>query len=165
VAPPIIYIANELAQQTAHLLDSFASRRPSEGVVYWFGIDKSDVAVVTTLIVPDADTSDGCIRTSAQVNAAALGVIVGTPLVYLGQVHSHPSRNVAHSSVDDEDTFALFEGAISVVVPWFGRYGLRLDQCGIYRHVGGQFRKVGDVGAHLRILPGFADLRSTPTEG
>lgn len=157
---PIVYITNELAQQTAALLESFALRRPSEGVVYWFGIESESAAIVTTLIVPDANTGDGSIRTSAQANAAAVGVIVGTPLVYLGQAHSHPGSHVVHSQIDDEETFARFDGAISVVVPWFGKYGLHVEECGVHRHVGGRFREIRDVNAHLRILPGLADLRS-----
>jgi hypothetical protein len=65
-APPLVYLSDELAQTTAGLLDSFAQRRPSEGVVYWFGIDQGRTAVVTTLIVPDADTTGGLVRTSAR---------------------------------------------------------------------------------------------------
>jgi hypothetical protein len=162
---PVIYVTNELAQQTAGLLNSFASRRPSEGVVYWFGLESGVAAVVTTLIVPDADTADGSVRTSAQVNARAIGVITGTPLVYLGQAHSHPGPHVSHSHIDDEETFARFDGAISVVVPWFGRYGLHIEECGVYRHLNGRFREIRDLGTHLRILPGLADLRLTNPEG
>lgn len=162
---PLIYMTAELAQKTAMLLDSFAQRRPSEGVVYWFGIESGDIAVITTVIVPDADTSDGCVHTSVEANAAAIRVITNGPLVYIGQAHSHPGRHVSHSPVDDEDTFARFEGAISIVVPWFGRYGLRINECGVYRHLGGRFRVVSDVHAHLRIVPGFADLRSVKGNG
>jgi hypothetical protein len=161
----IVHITDELAQQTASLLHSFALRRPSEGVVYWFGIELGDVAVVTTLIIPDADTQDGCVHTSVEANAAAIGVITGTPLVFLGQAHSHPGRHVSHSSVDDEESFARFDGAISVVVPWFGRYGLRSSECGVHRHIGGRFARVSDTNAHLRILPGFADLRTASGKG
>lgn len=157
--PPLIYITDTLAQQTAQLLDSFASHRPSEGVVYWFGIEHDSAAVVTTLIVPNADTTDGSVYTSPEVNAEALNVIVGSPLVYLGQAHSHPGWHVSHSCHDDENTFARFDGAISVVVPWFGRYGLHLDRCGVHRHERGRFRAVRNVDEHLRIIPGFADLR------
>lgn len=57
------------------------------------------------------------------------------------------------------------KGPISVVVPWFGRYGLRINECGVYRHLGGRFRGVSDVDAHLRIMPGFADLRPAKGEG
>lgn len=155
----LIYISDHLAEQTAALLDSFAVHMPSEGVVYWFGIESTECAVVTTLVVPDADTSDGSIRTSVQANAAAIGVITNTPLVYLGQAHSHPGPNVRHSDIDNHETFARFEGALSLVVPWFGRYGIDLDSCGVYRHVGGRFREVDDVAMHLKILPSVRDLR------
>lgn len=157
--PKLIYISEHLAGKTAALLDSFAVHTPSEGVVYWFGIESAECAVVTTLVVPDADTSDGSIQTSVQANAAAVAVITNTPLVYLGQAHSHPGPNVSHSDVDNHETFARFEGALSLVVPWFGRYGIDLDFCGLYRHLGGRFREVDDIGMHLRILPGVKDLR------
>jgi hypothetical protein len=160
----LIYITDDLAQKTAVLLDSFARTRPSEGVVYWFGVENAKVAVVTTLIVPDADTTGGRIRTSAAANALVISNITGTPLVYLGQAHSHPGHSVGHSCVDDQETFARFDGAISVVVPWFGRYGLRLCECGIYRHIDGRFREISQVENHLRILPGLADLRHTAKE-
>ena len=157
---PVVYISNELAQQTAALLDSFARRRPSEGVVYWFGIEDTRAAVVTTLVVPNADTTAGSVRTSPEVNAEALSVITGTPLVYLGQAHSHPGHHVKHSCFDDEQTFARFDGAISVVVPWFGRYGFHLPECGFYRHQSGRFREVNDVYKHLRVVPSSQDLRT-----
>lgn len=159
---PIVHITHELAQQTASLLNSFALQRPSEGVVYWFGIESADKSVVTTLIVPDADTRDGCVHTSVESNAAAVGAIVGTPLVFIGQAHSHPGRHVSHSIVDDEESFARFDGSISVVVPWFGRYGLRISDCAVHRHTDGRFVRVRDIAAHLRILPGLVDLRAMP---
>jgi hypothetical protein len=162
---PVVYITDELAQRTAAVLDSFASRRPSEGVVYWFGIEAPPAAVITTLIVPDADTRDGCVRTSVHANAKAIAVITDTPLVYLGQAHSHPGRNVSHSYLDDQETFATFDGAISIVVPWFGRYGLKIQECGFYRHLGGKFRQIENAESHFRILPAFADLRPEKPHG
>ncbi len=159
--PPIVYITNELAQNAAELLDSFAQLRPSEGVVYWFGIEAGNTALVTTLIVPDADTTHGSVSTSAKANAAVMRTVVGTRLVYLGQAHSHPDSNVLHSSYDDNHTFAAFDGAISVVVPWFGRYGFKLADCGIYRHQNGRFEEVMNTDQHLRLIPGFKDLRTS----
>lgn len=146
---PVVYITDELARRTAALLGSFASRRPSEGVVYWFGIEAPLAAAITTLIVPDADTRDGSVRTSVHANAKAIAVITDTPLVYLSQAHSHPGRNVSHSYVDDHETFATFDGAISVVVPWFGRYGVKIQECAFYRHLDGKFRQIEDVGIPL----------------
>jgi proteasome lid subunit RPN8/RPN11 len=156
---PVVFITDELARRSAMLLDSFAQEGPSEGVVYWFGLDQPGAAIVTTLVVPDADTSRGCIRTSARANAQAIELMVGTPLVYIGQVHSHPGAHVWHSATDDTDTFARCDGVISVVVPWFGRYGLHLDQCGVHRHIGGRFRRIEHIDDHIRLIPGFADLR------
>src|SRR5690348_2379960 len=101
---PLIHITDELAQKTAQILHSFALRRPSEGVVYWFGIESGNKAVVTTLVVPEADTENGAVRTSVEANARAISVIIGTPLVYIGQAHSHPGHYVTHSCVDDEYT-------------------------------------------------------------
>lgn len=156
---PVIFISDELASRTAELLGSFAHTRPSEGIVYWFGFQFRGRAVVTTLVVPDADTSGGAVSTSVEANAEAIALLVDTPLVHLGQAHSHPGRNVGHSSIDDAETFLRYEGALSVVVPWFGRYGFNLDECGVHRHIGGRFHRVYDLNEHLKVFRGFADLR------
>lgn len=163
---PVVYVTNELLRATAELLASFAARDESEGVVYWFGLELAGEgsggrAVVTTLIVPDADTSRGNVRTSAGANAQAVGAVAGTPLVLLGQAHSHPFEFVGHSRTDDRDTFAQFPGALSVVVPFFGRNGMALDDCGVHRHMDGKFRRIaaGEVGHHLRVLPGVVNCR------
>lgn len=160
-----VYITENLLERTRELLASFAENTASEGVVYWFGVESEDSAVVTTLVVPNADTSFGCIRTSPQANAQALTAIVGTPLILLGQAHSHPDTGVRHSGTDDNETFARFDGAISVVVPHFGKEGIYLETCGIHRHLGGAFRFIETAGIsdHIRVLPGEADFRAPAT--
>lgn len=159
---PMVYVTGALLDETARILASFAATRDSEGVVYWFGIEVGNCAAVTTLVVPDADMTFGCVSTSPAVNAEALTVAVGTPLVLLGQAHSHPSSMVGHSTTDDRDTFAQFPGAISVVVPHFGRRGMQLDECGVHRQLNGRYRRLrGDaIRRHLRVLPSLADFRS-----
>jgi hypothetical protein len=159
---PLIYITQTSLMETARALAGFAKGVDSEGVVYWFGVQAGEREVVTTLVVPDADTSRGHVRTSAAANAEAMSVMVNTPLVLLGQAHSHPSKNVDHSPTDDRDTFAQFPGALSVVVPFFGRRGLNLDQCGIYRHFDGKYHRIrrASVDHHIRVIPGFADFRN-----
>lgn len=156
---PIIYISDVLAARTAELLDSFAQFRPSEGIVYWFGFEFGDRAVITTLVVPDADTSGGAVSTSVEANAEAIALLVDTPLVHLGQAHSHPCTNVGHSPIDDMETFSRYDGAISVVVPWFGRYGFDLGECGVHRHIDGRFQRIRNVHDHMRVFRGFTDLR------
>jgi hypothetical protein len=161
---PIVYITESALDETARLLASFADEEESEGIVYWFGLELADQAVVTTLIVPDADTSDGSVRTSSAANAEAVGMAIGTPLVLLGQAHSHPKDRVGHSRVDDRETFAQFPGALSLVVPWFARRGIALDLCGVHRHLGGAFKRIpaSEVQQHLRVLRSVADLRRAP---
>jgi hypothetical protein len=158
---PTVYITKELLERTGGLLASFAEDNRSEGVVYWFGFELEENAVVTTLVVPDADTFWGCIRTSPQANVQALSVIVGTPLILLGQAHSHPGSGVRHSPTDDNETFASFDGAISVVVPHYGREGINLEACGIHRHTGGAFRFIepSEISEHIKVLPGEGDFR------
>lgn len=155
----VVYLSDQLARKTAEALGSFATARPAEGVVYWFGIESATSAVVTSLMVPDAECGSGYVRTSVQANAEVVSRIAGTRLVYIGQAHSHPGANVGHSETDDVDTFACFDGVISVVVPWFGRYGFHLADCGVYRHMAGQFQQIRNIDQHIQILPSFFDFR------
>ncbi|HEY9404245.1 MAG TPA: hypothetical protein VIQ24_16430 [Pyrinomonadaceae bacterium] len=113
--------------------------------------------------MPDAEARAGCVSTSAEANAEALTVVVDTPLVLIGQAHSHPGDDVLHSEVDDRNTFARFDGAISVVVPHFGRDGIDLRRCGVHRHERGVFRPLmqDEVSMHLVVLPGEADFRGS----
>jgi hypothetical protein len=164
---PVVYITRPLLDRTAALVASFAEEEPREGVVYWFGCELGARAIVTTLIVPDADTSGGDVVTSAAANAEALTAIVDTPLVLLGQAHSHPGGHVFHSPVDDRETFAQFPGALSVVIPYFGWYGTDLTRCGVHRHLDGAFRRVpsDSVAEHLVVLPGERDFRRAGAPG
>lgn len=161
VPMPVVFVTETILEDTAQLLSSCAIEEESEGVVYWFGLEMGRRAVVTTLVVPDADTSMGAVQTSAAANAEAVGAIAGTPLMLLGQAHSHPREWVDHSGVDDRETFAQFPGAISVVVPHYGREGIELTKCGVHRHIDGRYERVRgtDVAQHLRVLPGLRDLR------
>lgn len=160
-APPVVHIPATLLDATGRLLASFAAERPAEGIVYWFGLEHGPHAVVTSLVVPDADTRHGDVVTSAAANAEALSAVVGTPLVLLGQAHSHPRSHVRHSSIDDRETFAQFPGALSIVVPFFGRNGVDLESCGVHRHLDGRYELIppARVREHLRVLPGVADFR------
>lgn len=158
----IIYISETLLERTRRILASFADKRRSEGICYWFGLDAEDFSVVTTLVVPDADTRWGCIQTTPKVNAQALSVIIGTPLVLIGQAHSHPGTMVTHSETDDKETFASFDGALSLVVPNFAQDEIiNLDDCGLHRHRGGRFELIesSEIEQHLCVLPGEADFR------
>ena len=59
--------------------------------------------------------------------------------VYVARIHSHPAE-AFHSHADDVNPVITFEGALSVVVPFFG-LGLRrgLEACAVYRHHDGRW--------------------------
>lgn len=162
---PLIIINRAQLDRTAELLASFATARKAEGVVYWFGIETAGCAFVTTLAVPDADTRFGYVHTSAEANAQVLAAMADTPLILIGQAHSHPAHKVRHSTFDDQHTFARHEGALSVVVPYFGQRGLTLNRCGIHRFINGQFRllKRAELPQQLLVLPGELDFRVRET--
>src|SRR5262249_39354430 len=156
---PVVLISDSLLARTATLLASFAAACEAEGVVYWFGIESGAVAVVTTLAVPDAETRYGCVLTSPEANARVLTELVGTPVVLIGQAHSHPRHNIRHSSFDDDHTFARHEGALSIVVPYFGRRSLKLTRCGVHRFINGRFHVIRprELPQHLVVVPGEKD--------
>lgn len=162
-----VYITDALLERSRRILHSFATSGPeaSEGIVYWFGFDTAEASVVTTLMVPDAVASWGCISTSAEANAEVLLSVVGTPLILIGQAHSHPGSDVRHSPIDDRQTFPRFEGAISVVVPYFARRRVDLLKCGIHRFNGGAYEIVPPKSneEHLVVLPGEHDFRKHST--
>jgi hypothetical protein len=159
---PLVYLTSDLFAESIRLLATFAEREDAEGVVYWFGFEDGRRAVVTSVIVPNADTRFGNVSTSAAANAEALSVITDTPLVLVGQAHSHPRAWVGHSIHDDRETFAQFPGALSVVVPWFGRRPVTMDECGVHRIIDGRYVQIDPekVAEHLRLIPGTVDCRS-----
>ena len=161
---PIILLPELLLEKTWRLLRSFCRQTDNEGVVYWFGVEQGDSGVVTTLIVPDAETSRGRIRTSAAANAEVVEATIGTPLILLGQAHSHPGRMVQHSVTDDREAFASFPGMLSVVMPHYARGAPDLRKCGIHRILERRFVLLAreEVERHLRLLPSVRDLRHEP---
>jgi hypothetical protein len=59
--------------------------------------------------------------------------------LYVARIHSHPG-DAFHSAADDANPVISFEGALSIVVPFFG-LGLRrgLDACAVYLFHDGQW--------------------------
>lgn len=158
---PVVQISTVLLEETGRLLATFSAKRPSEGIVYWFGREFEQCAMVTLLIVPRAESARAHVVTSAAANAEVMNAVVGTGLILLGQAHSHPGENVEHSDFDDIHSFAQFPGAISLVVPHYSKNGVDLSQCGLHRHLGGRYERIttGRVSGHLLVAPIAIDLR------
>ena len=64
---------------------------------------------------------------------------LGDDEIHVARIHSHPG-DAFHSAADDANPVISFEGAISIVVPFFG-LGLRrgLDACAVYLFQGGRW--------------------------
>ena len=61
---------------------------------------------------------------------------------YVARIHSHPVE-AFHSATDDANPALTHDGALSIVVPFFG-LGLRhgLDSCAVYRLLGGRWIEI-----------------------
>jgi hypothetical protein len=95
----------------------------------------------TRLVIPEqrAGASPFCWVEVTEVGKLALAVALGGDERYVSRIHSHP-QNAFHSPTDDANPAITHEGALSIVVPHFGR-GLAdgLDGCAVLRLIGGRW--------------------------
>lgn len=159
----LVFVPQPVIDKTVTHLRSFRKgRRRHEGIVYWAGLDWGETAMVTTCIVPKAETSPGSYQTSVQGNAQVIAWINAHHLRLLGQVHSHPGDMVRHSIGDNEGAFMPVEGYWSIVVPRYARQGMiPLSLCGVHRYEQRQFKWIlpQDVEKSFIVSPEAIDLR------
>jgi len=80
--------------------------------------------------------------------------------LYRARIHSHPG-DAFHSAADDANPVITFEGALSIVVPFFG-LGLRrgLGACAVYVHNRGRWVDLPPGGARDAMLVAEKDVPS-----
>ena len=93
--------------------------------------------VADRLVIPTqlAHRALGCWVEVPLEGKLELAAALGADEQYVSRIHSHPDIGF-HSSTDDENPMLTQEGALSIVVPFFG-LALRcgLDACAVYvRH-------------------------------
>jgi hypothetical protein len=85
------------------------------------------------LVIPDqlSSPSPRCWVEVTMAGKLALATALGPEDRYIARIHSHPGE-AFHSPADDANPALTFEGALSIVVPYFG-LGLRrgLDPCAV----------------------------------
>jgi hypothetical protein len=85
-------------------------------------------------IFPDqrAGRSPACWVQVTERGKSELAVAIGADETYVARIHSHPGY-AFHSAVDDRNPALRFEGALSIVVPYYG-LGLRagLHPCAVF---------------------------------
>lgn len=104
------------------------------------------------LVVPDQVPRRGSRGMSVEVTRKGqmdLALALEADELYVARIHSHPYE-AFHSPADDANPALTHEGALSIVVPFFG-LGLRrgLDACAVLRREGGRWRDL-PVGARDR---------------
>jgi len=86
------------------------------------------------LMVPDQEASPvpRCWVEVTRAGKLQLAAALGPDDRYVARIHSHPGE-AFHSEADDRNPALSFEGAVSIVVPYFG-LGLRqgLDACAVF---------------------------------
>ena len=81
---------------------------------------------------------------------------------FVARIHSHPGE-AFHSDTDDRNPVTTFDGALSIVVPYFGldqRHGL--EACAVYRRTHGEWRELPPGPQRDRWLVVDAAPRSWP---
>ncbi|HEX9730593.1 MAG TPA: hypothetical protein VGG06_01240 [Thermoanaerobaculia bacterium] len=160
-ALPTVYVSDLLARQSARLLE-LAERDPSAPpVLYWLGFELGERACVTTLVRPDGAV-DRSLLTSAVAWDETLAAVADASLVYLGEATSRPEEAPPASPELPFGWLAeSLAGRLSVVIPPLREGAFELAKCTVYRHLDGGYRRLaaGELDAHLRVVPGYTDLR------
>jgi hypothetical protein len=102
--------------------------------------------VTGRFVAPDQDArrvNGGCWVQVTEAGKRQLAAGLQPGELYLARIHSHPGE-AFHSATDDRNPALTFDGALSIVVPFFG-LGLRrgLKSCAVFRLTAGQWRDTG----------------------
>jgi hypothetical protein len=148
--PPAVLVST-----AALLRDLSAGRR--EAVVLWQGqVVDAATAQVTKVIVPIQSTSDRHFDVPLNERLRLAQAVSAESEFILVQLHTHP-HEAYHSKADDAMAFTKHTGAISIVVPDFGR-GWTGDflATSVNIHLGaGHWRELSsvEVAALLEVVP------------
>lgn len=123
-----------------------AGRRRYEAFVLWSGVLQESSFVVRNAHAPEQTayrSNDGvCVRVDG-VELHRVNVWLYEHSEMLGvQVHSHPA-DAFHSDTDDSYPIATTAGALSIVVPDFGRRGVRGAGVAVYRFDAKRWNRLG----------------------
>lgn len=129
----------------------------NERFVLWSGVIDRNQFLVQTVHVPKQTAfqlEDGlCVRVEAD-ELHRLNVWLYTHRELLGvQIHSHPTE-AYHSSTDDRYPMVTTLGGLSLVVPNFGKSGVRGPGTALYRLTSAGWKPISAVGA-----PGILHLK------
>lgn len=118
-------------------------------------------AVVTALVLPDAELAPGNYRVKAEAMSQAGGHLLRLRMTRLVQVHTHGNGWVDHSPTDDARAYSQRSGALSIVVPHHGRRRPDPAECGVHVRTerGWQRLAHAELADHIQIVPSTYDYR------
>lgn len=100
------------------LLDEFERQPPEvERIAFLDGYRVGNIAVVTTLTVPDATCTPGYYTVTSDQMREAGAHFRRYNMVRLAQVHTHGGPDLAHSCRDDKMAYSQKPGSLSLVLP------------------------------------------------
>ncbi|WP_164731703.1 Mov34/MPN/PAD-1 family protein [Flagellimonas beolgyonensis] len=139
-------VSQGVINKTEEILLQYGTlKNPNEGFVYWGGTQNGDDVFINTVVAPDTISTEGSVEVSKESIFFYIKTLSDNNIVHIGQVHSHPSSWVDHSSGDDEWASFKNEGLVSIVVPEYGLNGmLPLKTCGVHRYTFGMFRRLSN---------------------
>ena len=107
-----------------------------ESVVLWVGREQAGRALVQRMVVPRQRTSAIHFDVSLKERLRIVRELATADEQLLVQLHTHPGE-AFHSSTDDRLALPRHSGAISIVVPYFGReWKGDLRHVSVNRHLG-----------------------------
>lgn len=155
---PTVFLTETLARRTLEILEAPGGGSPGPGSVLWFGFEHGERACVTTLIVPEEANRTDAVLASAVADEEVFSAIVSASLVFLGEVRLADEEEEAETR-DERAPDVRFEGAFAIEVPTCRPFDLEV--CRVHRQIAGECRRIdaAELGGHLRLIPGFRDLR------
>lgn len=120
-----------------HLRTTGQELREEAGLIVGY-IAGSSVGIGTTVLLPYTEnTTAGC-TLPMDITISCVETMNRSGQVVLAQIHTHPGRICTHSCIDDDWAFSDCPGLFSIVVPCFGRFGIRrifTNGVGIYERL------------------------------
>ena len=112
------------------------------------------VGLVTTAVLPFTRSASSACELPLDITIKCIDIMERAGQIVLAQVHSHPGQ-AWHSETDNEWAYSDSPGLFSIVVPYFGRYGLRniIEHIAVYeRLVSGEWYLLSPCEVRKRIL-------------
>lgn len=112
---------------------------PHEGIAFWGGRSIGADALITMVVVPQAEHTWGSVRVGERAVSAAARAMRPFGAGLLAQVHSHPGGGTQHSDGDDDLVLMPFDGMFSLVVPHYAAGRFEPAVVGVHQHQDGRW--------------------------